>query len=257
MASEPEEAGRRWRLVRAGTDAVPDSLRRLMARATRHRLGSVPWRLVAVILAVVAFLAWVAFVSPVLAVRTVRVDGLVFLDEAQVREAAGVNPGTPLTRVDTDDVVRQVAALPPVARVEVSRVWPSTLRIEVVERVAVGGFKRGEEFRLFDAHGVIFRTSPSVPADAIEVRLADPEQPDKQVLAALQVVRALTTQLRSELVTLAIDGPAGITLVLQQDRMVIWGDAQNNDLKAKAATALLKLEGKRIDVSVPNVVTIQ
>lgn len=260
MAPDPDPPGRRWRLVRAGTDAVPDSLRRIMARATGvtgRRLGSVPWGLVGLTVAVVVFLSWVLFASPVLALRAVQVDGTVLLETAQVRAAAGVSLGTPLTRVDTGEVERRIAALPPVAKVEVARGWPSTLRIKVVERAAVGGFKQGEQFQLFDAEGVIFRTSSSLPAGVIEVRLHDPRQPDKLLKAALRVVASLTAQLRSELVSLSIDGPAGITLVLQQDRMVVWGDAENNDLKAKAATALLKLEGKRIDVSVPNVVTIQ
>ena len=247
------DGGRRWRLVRAGTDAVPESLRRLFFPRTAERRIAVPWGLVAATLATIGFLGWLIFASPVLGVRDVRVEGLSFLDEAQVREVAGVLNGTPLTRVDVDGVSQRIASLPAVASVEVSRDWPSTLRIAVVERVPIGGIKRGNAFHLFDHQAVIFRTADSLPADVVMVEC----EADNLVKGAVMVIQALTTQLRSELVRLTIDGPAGITLVLKKDRMVTWGDAQNSELKAKVATALLKQKGARIDVSVPEIVTIQ
>ena len=45
--------------------------------------------------------------------------------------------------------------------------------------------------------------------------------------------------------------------MLRKDRTVTWGDAEQSDLKAKVATALLSQKGKQIDVSVPEIVTIQ
>jgi cell division protein FtsQ len=251
------DGGRRWRLVRAGTDAVPESLRRLFFPRTGstvgRRLANTPWGLMVSSLATVGFLGWLIFVSPVLGVRTVRVEGLSFLDEAEVREATGVHDGTPLTRVDLDGVARRVGDLPAVAGVEVSRDWPSTLRITVVERVPIGGIKRDNAFALFDDKAVIFRTAEALPAGLVTVEC----QADALVKGAVTVIQALTPQLRSELVRLSIDGPAGITLVLKTDRMVTWGDATQSELKAKVATALLKQKGDRIDVSVPEIVTIQ
>lgn len=248
------DGGRRWRLVRAGTDAVPESLRRLFfPRHSSRRLADLPWGLMGATLATIGFLSWLIFASPVLGVRTVRVDGLSFLDEAQVREVAGVLNGTPLTRIDVDEVAGRIGAIPAVASVEVSRDWPSTLRITVVERVPVGGIKRDNVFHLFDGKSVIFRTAESLPDGVVLVEC----QADNLIKGAVTVIQALTPQLRAELVRLSIDGPAGITLVLKKDRMVTWGDATQSELKAKVATALLKQRGNRIDVSVPEIVTIQ
>jgi cell division protein FtsQ len=248
------DGGRRWRLVRAGTDAVPESLRRLFfPRHSGRRLADLPWGLMAATFATIGFLGWLIFVSPVLGVRSVRVDGLSFLDEAQVREVAGVLDGTPLTRIDVDDVARRIGGLPAVASVDVTRDWPSTLRITVVERVPLGGIKRGNAFHLFDDKAVIFRTAERLPDGVVQVEC----QADNLVKGAVTVIQALTPQLRSELVRLSIDGPAGITLLLRKDRMVTWGDATQSELKAKVATALLRQKGNRIDVSVPEIVTIQ
>ena len=248
------DGGRRWRLGRAGTDAVPESLRRLFfPRNATRRLADLPWGLMAATLATIGFLSWLIFVSPVLGVRTVKVEGLSFLDEAQVREASGVLDGTPLTRIDPDSVAERVRGLPPVAGVEVAREWPSTLRITVVERVPVGGIKRDNAFHLFDDKAVVFRAVDALPDGVVAVEC----QADNLIKGAVTVIQALTPQLRSELVRLTIDGPAGITLVLKKDRMVTWGDATESELKAKVATALLKQKGNRIDVSVPEIVTIQ
>jgi len=248
------DRARRWRLVRAGTDAVPESLRRLFfPRNPGRRLADLPWGLMAATLATIGFLSWLIFASPVLGLRTVQVEGLSFLDEAQVRDVAGVFDGTPLTRIDVDDVARRIGAMPAVASVDVSRDWPSTLRITVVERVPIGGIKRDNVFHLFDGKSVIFRTAESLPEGVVLVEC----QMDNLIKGSVTVIQALTPQLRGELVRLTIDGPAGITLVLKKDRMVTWGDETRSELKAKVATALLNQKGNRIDVSVPEIVTIQ
>ncbi len=251
------EGRRRWRLVRARSDAIPDSLRRLMARARqgRPRGAGVPWREIGLVAAVLAFLGWVVFYSPVLGVRAVDITGLVELPEAQVREVAAVVMGTPLTRVDATSIADRVRGLKPVGAVDVSRVWPSTLRIAVTERVPVGGIKQGNAFELFDGQGVLFRTAGSLPGGVAQVELAVVNP--LLVEGAARLIGSLTPELREGLVTLKVDGPAGYTLVLPNGRTVIWGDAEENDLKAKVATALMKQKGKRIDVSVPEIVTIQ
>ncbi|WP_117208294.1 cell division protein FtsQ/DivIB [Allorhizocola rhizosphaerae] len=248
---------RRWRLVRARSDAIPDSLRRLMARAreTRPRWSVVPWREIGLAATALAFLGWLVFYSPVLGVREVEVTGLVELPEAQVRETAAVVMGTPLTRLDASAIADRVRGLKPVGAVDVSRVWPSTLRIAVTERVPVGGVKRDNAFELFDGQGVLFRTAESLPGGVAHVELTVVNQ--LLIDGAARVIGSLTPELRESLVTLKVDGPAGYELVLPNDRTVIWGDAEENDTKAKVATALLKQKGKRIDVSVPEIVTIQ
>ena len=50
--------------------------------------------------------------------------------------------------------------------------------------------------------------------------------------------------------------PTRISLELTDGRTVVWGDATDNDDKAIVATALLGQPGKTIDVSAPNVVTV-
>lgn len=248
---------RRWRLVRAGTDAVPDSLRRLMSRAPRPRLDVIPWRVVGLSALALALLGWLVWASPFLAVRTVEVTGVALLSEDQVREAASVPIGRPLARIDTDSVRRRVAALPAALAVRVSRGWPATLRISVTERTPVAAVKHDKLYQVYDANGVAFESVPNVPAGVVLVEFPATDNPERPMRAALRVVAALTAPLHAELVKLIVNSPAGIVLMLRKDRVVTWGDDEQSDLKAKVATALLAQKGKQIDVSVPEIVTIQ
>src|SRR3954471_12433348 len=130
--------GRNWRLVRADTDAVPSSVRRFMARARQRRLQAVlPWAVGAGVALVVGGLLWMVYGTSVLGVRDVQVVGIEVLTPLQVEQAADVRMNEPLARVDLDAVRARVQALAAVDRAAVSRSWPATLKVEVVERTPV------------------------------------------------------------------------------------------------------------------------
>lgn len=251
--------GRNWRLVRADTDAVPSSVRRFMARARQRRLrAALPWAVGVAVVVVVAVLAWMVFGTAVLGVRQVRVVGTQVLTPLQVEQAAAVRMREPLARVDLGAVRSRVQSLAPVDRAVVSRSWPATIVVEVVERVAVAAVPAGTDgFTLIDRDGVAYRMVEKRPAGLPLAQLATPGPGDRNTRAALTVLTALTPELRERLVGISVDAPARIKLVLRGDRTVIWGDDTASDTKAQEATALLRRDGDTIDVSAPNVVTIR
>ncbi len=248
---------RRWRLVRARSDAIPSSVRRFSARARERRWRAArPWLVGAAGLALAGIAGWLVYGTPLLGVRHVTVHGATVLRPEEVRAAAAIRRGAPMASLDLAAVRRRVSALPPVHDARVERDWPAKIVITVTERVAVGQLRAaGGGYRLIDADGVVFRT---VPADPIlpTLRLAAPGPADPTTRAALSVLAALTTQLRARLLTLTADSPARIRLELRGNLMVIWGDATENADKAQAATRLLGYPGTVIDVSAPQFVTI-
>lgn len=250
--------GRNWRLVRADTDAVPLSVRRFMARARQRRLRAVlPWAVGAGAVLVVGVLAWVVFGTSVLGVRNVRVIGTESLTAAQVADAAAVPMKEPLARVDLDGVRSRVEGLPAVDRALVSRRWPATVVVHVLERTPVAAVPAGGQFTLIDGEGVAFRTVPRRPAGLPLARLAAPGPGDVNTHAALTVLASLTAELRAQLVAISVEAPARIKLILHSDRTVVWGDDTASGTKAQVATALLRRKGNTIDVSAPDVVTIR
>lgn len=256
--SGPGQGGRNWRLVRADTDAVPPSVRRFMARARQRRLRAVlPWAVAGAVLAVFGLLAWMVYGTAVLGVREVRVVGAQVVTPTEVTAAAAVPPKVPLARVDLDAVRDRVEALAPVDRAVVSRDWPGTVLVEVVERTAVAAVPVGGRFALMDDEGVAFSTVTRRPAGLPLARLAQPGPGEINTRAALTVLSSLTDELREQLLAVSVKAPAQIELELRRGRTIVWGDDTESDVKARVATALLAREGDRIDVSAPEVVTIR
>jgi len=252
--------GRNWRLVRADTDAVPSSVRRFMARARQRRLRALlPWAIGAGALLVAGALVWMVYGTSVLGVRQVEVIGTSVLTPRQVELAAAVPANEPLARVDLDAVRDRVQTLAAVDHATVSRGWPGSVVVEVIERTPVTAIAApdGKSFTLIDGEGVAYRTVARKPAGLPLAALAAPGPGDVNTKAALTVLSALTEELREQLVRISVEAPARIRLELRKDRTVIWGDDSASETKAKVATALLSRKGDTIDVSAPSVVTIR
>lgn len=250
---------RHWRLVRAGRDAVPASIRSATARipsGRRYRRRRLI-RLVGLLAAVGVSLTslWVFYGTTVFGVSRVRVTGTKVLTVDEVRAAAGVSPGTPLAGLDVDTVTGRVSRLAPVARVVVWRDWPDTVRIQVTERTAVAVVPATSGYQVLDGAGVVFDRVAERPARLPLVDLADPGPGDTTTHDALGVLRALSPPLRQVLVKLSAPSPTRIRLHLTGGRTVLWGDAEDSGLKSRVATVLLRHRVRVIDVSAPEVVT--
>jgi cell division protein FtsQ len=216
-----------------------------------------PWAVVGGVLVLAGLVAWIVYGTAFFGVREVQVSGGQLLTPVEIRDAADVPDGLSLARVDIAAVRDRVAALPPVERVTVTREWPGRVLVQVVERTPAAVVPQGQRFVVVDSSGVVFRTVPTRPAGLPLARVRAPGRDDAATRAALEVLGALTTELRGQLVEVVVAGPARITVKLRGDRTVVWGDASENETKARVASALLSRKGKTIDVSAPDVVTVR
>jgi len=234
-------------------------------RVARRRFARRQWarrwlawrRVVAVLLTlgVVAGVVWGVYFSTLFAVAEVEVVGTDVLDTADVREAAAVAPGGPLATVPLDAVAARVEGLAPVKLVEVSRSWPDTVRIAVVERQAVGVVERDGVVRGLDADGVLFRTYPSVPAGLPVVRISASTRTEALAEAAA-VIDALPTDLAERVDHLAVETVDSISLQLRNGRRIFWGSAEASQSKADVLEVLLRRKARVYDVSVPGQPTL-
>ena len=249
---------RRWRLVRATSTAIPASVRRFNARARARRLRSGrPWLVAGAVVAVLGILAWLVFGSPVFGVARITVHDAGFVGGDKVRAAAGVPIGTPLATVDTAAVAARVERILAVAHADVARDFPSTLVITVRLRTAVAVTPVDGGYALLDATGVAYRTLATRPSGLALIVLATPGPDDPSTTGALAVLASLPAGLRKPLVRLSAETPARIQLMLTGGRVIIWGDATDNQAKATVALSLLDSDSTVIDVSAPNVVTVR
>lgn len=205
--------------------------------------------LVAVLLLAVG--TWVAYFSPFLVVREVAVAGQRQVGSDAVVAAAAVPLGTPLARQDVQGIAERTTRIPAVEAASVTRQWPSTLLVTVIEREPVLAVRQGGEFLLVDATGVAFDRVGSAPRDAVQAE-ADPT--DQALLRDVGAVAgALPAELGRQVRLLTAASPDRIRLRLRSGVEVNWGSAADSPLKGQIVTALLKGEPRAsIDVSSPN-----
>lgn len=199
--------------------------------------------------------AWLVFSSSVLAVAHVEVVGADVLDPAEVRRAAAVPLGEPLATVALDAVAARVEALAPVRAVDVSRAWPATVRIAIVEREAVAVVEREDTVRGLDEAGVLFRSYRSTPSGLPVVRVTAGTRTEALAEAA-QVVAALPADLAARVEYLTVETVDAISLRLRGGRTVVWGSADASVSKAEVLAVLLRQKARVYDVSVPGQPTI-
>ena len=246
---------------RRPTPAVTPLARRRVRPPRRNRR---PLQLAVAVTALVA-VVWLLLVSPVLGVRTVQVDGARALPADQVRETAGIEPGTPLLRVDVDAARARIARLPQVASVKVTRGWPHTVVVTVVERVPIAVVGAPGQRTLVDADGVLFDTvTGTPPAGVVPIDVTAPGPGDPATMAALAAVEGLSRHLRTQVASVAARTADDITLTLTDGTVVQWGGPEHSDRKGDALEAVLGQladgaldPATTIDVSTPQDVVLR
>ncbi len=256
MADRTRTASRRDPAVDGGP-ATRRSRRAFARRQWARRW--VTWKYVLaafVLVGLVAGAIWLFLFSSVLAVKQVDVQGADdLLRPEQVRAVSGIEAGEPLARVDLDAVLARVQALAEVRTATVSRQWPDTLVIEVEERVAIAVVDIGGQLRGLDADGVVFDAFKQAPDDLPRVQTTLGAGREALQEAA-SVVSALPDDLATRVDHVEVASVDQISLVLRDDRRVLWGSAEESELKAEVLAALLERPGSTYDVSVPGQATV-
>jgi cell division protein FtsQ len=200
---------------------------------------------------------WLIWFSSVLSVKDVEVTGRTTLKESQVLRAARVPTGRPLARVDVEAIEGRIAALNRVDTVDVSRSWPHTLSIKVVERISVVWATINGQIRGIDRNGIAFRSYTSPPEGLLEatIAIADPRdrlQTSEAVAAVIVRITDDDPALRKEIESVSAASKDSIELTLRGGRTVVWGSRDDGERKLQVLKPLLGIEAARYDVSAPD-----
>ena len=103
------------------------------------------------------------YFTPLLSVRAIEVNGAESVAEEQVIAELGVTLGERLVRVDAGAAAQRVATIPALASVRVQRVYPSTVKVTVTERVPVVFVDQSDGTHLLDSSAVDFAIAPPPP----------------------------------------------------------------------------------------------
>lgn len=221
-------------------------------RAHRGRLRL--WSLLGVcVITVVAVLAWF---TPVLSASTVEINGLVAVPEEQVRDKLEIPSGRSMLRIDTDAMARRVAGIAKVRTARVQRVFPSTVKVTVVERTPVLFWDSPQGAHLLDAEGVEFAIEEA-PIGVPKLTTEHPGGDDPVTRAAASVLSILPAALVVQVDEVVARSISDISLNLRDGRTVVWGGTNDAERKAAVVMPLLTRDGTVFDVSSPNLVTVK
>ena len=205
------------------------SRRRFARRQWRRRW--LAWRYVVAMVLVVALLGTGVFAvwfSSWLDVEGVDVSGALSVTPEEVRARAQIEDGTPLARVDLGRAEARVRSLAIVKDVDVSRQWPDTVLIEIVERVAIAVVEIGGRLRGMDADGVVFRDYNRAPPGLPRVQTDIGTSAEALHEAAL-VISALPESLTLIVDHVQVASVDEISLFLKDGRQVVWGSAEDSE----------------------------
>jgi cell division protein FtsQ len=236
-----------------GVDRETSRTRRRFARRQWRRRW-LAWRYLVVLVLLLAVLGtglFAVWFSSWLDVDGVDVSGAQTVSADDVRARAAIEVGTPLARVDLERAEARVRSLAVVKGVDVSRQWPDTVLIEIVERTAIAVVEIGGRLRGMDADGVVFRDYNRAPPDLPRV-LTDVGTSAEALQEAALVISALPESLTRIVHHVQVVTVDEISLFLKDGRQVVWGSADDSETKARVAIDLLqKVDARVYDVSVP------
>ena len=206
------------------------------------------------LLLLLAVAAWVLLGSSLLGVADVQVQGIHRVGRAAVIDAAGIERGTPLARVDTAAVAAKIGRIPAVSSVEVRRNWPRSVMVVIHERVPAAVRERGEGFVLVDRTGVVF-DSVAVRPKHLPLVSAPVGAGAPALRAALDALDDVPLSIRGQVRSVLAASAEDVTFQLTRGRKVVWGDPTLGRRKGLVLAVLLTRKASIYDVSVPDTPT--
>ena len=200
--------------------------------------------------------------SPFFAARTIDVRGASHVSRSQLLRIAGVTPETNVFTLDTAAAERRLERDPWIGGATVTKDLPSTLVIDIDERVAVAVTESNGVLRLVADDGAFLETAPPrlaigmpsiVTADA-----AGMEPSPEAIEGAARAIAAMAPTLRRRIDGISILADGQLRVDLSSGSSAAYGEAVELQEKAMALRALLDYAAERgatvvsVDVRVPS-----
>lgn len=228
-------------------------VRRFTRRSRHRRLG---WVVALSVLALVAGLLSVAVYSPLLALRTVTIEGNSKVSADDVRGAIEDQMGTPLALLNYDALKYKLEAYPLIRSFSTEVVPPSTLKIHIVERAPMGVVSSQAGFQIIDPAGVVLESVLRRPEGIPLIDLGGQGTDSVAFSSVVDVMLALPETIRIRVDIIRASSKDDVQLVLLgAGQRVKWGSSERSALKARVLEELMATQKPdahvEFDVSAP------
>jgi cell division protein FtsQ len=211
---------------------------RRFTRESRRRRWAVTTA-VGVVLMMVAVLL-VAVFSPILALRTISVQGTSAIPASQVTQALSGQLGTPLALLDNGKIRRELSGITLIRSYVTEVVPPNTLVVRIVERKAIGAVRVGSAYEQVDPAGVVLAKS-ATPGGLPVIDIGKSGLSSAGFAAATKVLLAMPASVLSQVGSISATTLDNVNFTLREgNHVVIWGSAAQSDFKATVLATMLK-----------------
>lgn len=197
--------------------------------------------------------------SPILSVRKVDVEGVVYADPDLVASVVDSVQGEPILTVDLDAAEKKLLAISWVRLARVSMHLPARVTIEIVERSPIAFFRSVDGFnRVIDRDGRVLDVIEGDPTDYTPMIGTGPnisagQTVEQPFLGAAQLINALPADLQARLLTVTLSPEGEVSLALTNDVEVLFGRPDDFQVKLVGVVNEIKRQGSNryavIDVS--------
>ncbi len=261
-ARKPSAAKSAARSARAATRARKKAERteyRRFTVSTRQR--RLTWT--AGVGSVVALVVLVIIVttSPLMSLRTIKVEGAVRLTNAQVIEQLQPLAGLPLAQVSGADVARELSDVALIQSVDTRAELPDTLAVSIIERTPLGAVGTAGNFRVVDQAAVELWSDTVRPSELPLIGVAA-DSDDRGFRAIVEALAVIPEEVLRRIDRITASSADTVAFSLRDsDHQVLWGSSEFSAQKARALPAALQAAGaagaKLIDLSTPETVVIR
>jgi cell division protein FtsQ len=209
---------------------------------------------------VVAILgALLVLASPLLSIRTIDVEGVVYADAERVGEIVASLRGDPILTADLHGAETALERIAWVREARVSMHLPRRVAIQIDEREPIAFYRAVDGFnRVIDIDGRVLDVIEGDPVEFPPIQGTGPNLSagdfvGQPFLGAAQLINALPRELRLRLVSLAVVPEGEVSLLLTDEVTVLFGRPDRFQTKLVALVNEIKRQGSRsysvIDVS--------
>lgn len=196
-----------------------------------------------------------AVYSPLLSLKTVRIEGASKVSATDIQAAVASQLGKPLAFIDTNAIRSSIARFPIIRSFVTETLPPDTLVIRIAERAAVGSLATATGFSVVDPAGVVLESSTVRTAGLPLIDLGSASSSTPAFTSAVAVLLALPAKLSSQVDTVSAQTSDDVTLTLTGGKTVVWGSSEKTELKARVLAAMVlapaSASAAKYDVSAP------
>lgn len=214
-----------------GEVLLDDETRRQIRKAHARRLTSG-------ILGAIFMLFLVAlYFSPVFRVQNIEVVGATDTDRQQIADLVGSEDKS-MFIATFGGAESRIAQLTQVKSVEITREWPNTVRVTVVERQSWGTWVAGSTPYVIDQEGVVMPEGFGAPEGSLVIQalasrpLAAGDHVDQDAIAlTMALVQQVPGRMGLNVAEITWTGEKGLTLTTDAGYTVVVGGSENIDYK--------------------------